>query len=750
MSYPLNKYQELRSLPAAFKAMLLLLMFCCFQPGDLYADDPGIAKVRLIQQSDSSYVFEVDIPQNFLGSFQKPILPPGFTITKPEREFQSGWVTLKADIIATKRGFSHEDIIVLPWARNAVDVTAQWLDGTSYKGFFTRSLNGIHVPLNQIMSHELSTKEVLTTYFISGLRHWQFKLVHILLVFTLVIVLPNRKLFKVLLAFTLGQMTAMVLIDFQITGSELLFGDLMLLLLVIYIAFYHYRKKKIQYLLLMVFATAICHSMSLGNELRSESLLSTQKVQAVFAFNMAMDMGNYLLGSILLGIMSVIGNEKLNSIYLPVVSGSLAVFCMLYIFNDNVLAGNDQVLDFQTSRNEAMVQTTVNNPIEGTGGVSKSKGFMTSPIMLFLSVEPYETRKEILITGREVVNILDLKLTEENTIPSHQQPSIKRRLEQLIGQRDSTFINKDLSNAEIVVANFVILGKGGVTVKETAVDEDVDEAIVGITLNYLTGDYPDSIRFNWHLFSGSESIDLSMVDPHATYSGEVTPLKNEVRWASRIKGYKVPAIEPIEVKKEPIAIISYAIWFCLILAVLVTWFYKRVLYNNRMARFYLTFTLLLGFLLFPFARPALGISFISHGKPSMEKGKLLLDDLLTNVYRAFDQKLEDAVYDRLALSVTDEQLAEIYLQNRESMALENRGGARATVDEVTISEVYAISQLKAGTYQADTEWTVRGSVNHFGHTHYRQNRYRALVTLIIEKDIWKIGNVEILDARRIY
>ena len=41
----------------------------------LFADDPGIAKVRLIQQSDTSYIFEVDIPQTFLGSFKEPILP---------------------------------------------------------------------------------------------------------------------------------------------------------------------------------------------------------------------------------------------------------------------------------------------------------------------------------------------------------------------------------------------------------------------------------------------------------------------------------------------------------------------------------------------------------------------------------------------------------------------------------------------------------------------------------------------------
>ena len=105
---------------------------------------------------------------------------------------------------------------------------------------------------------------------------------------------------------------------------------------------------------------------------------------------------------------------------------------------------------------------------------------------------------------------------------------------------------------------------------------------------------------------------------------------------------------------------------------------------------------------------------------------------------------------RLALSVTGDQLTDIYLQNRQVMALENRGGARATVDEVSLTQLFEINKAGKGQYIADIEWNVRGSVNHFGHTHYRQNKYRALVTFIIENEIWKISNIEILDARRLY
>ena len=146
----------------------------------------------------------------------------------------------------------------------------------------------------------------------------------------------------------------------------------------------------------------------------------------------------------------------------------------------------------------------------------------------------------------------------------------------------------------------------------------------------------------------------------------------------------------------------------------------------------------------------MNLPFLPHGKPSSERANLILNDLLTNVYRAFDRRNEEDVYDRLALSVSDDQLTEIYMENRQSMALENRGGARANVDEVNIQELYTISHDKNGGYIAETKWTVRGSVNHFGHTHYRQNQYRALVSFHIDDESWKINHIEILDTRRLY
>ena len=158
----------------------------------------------------------------------------------------------------------------------------------------------------------------------------------------------------------------------------------------------------------------------------------------------------------------------------------------------------------------------------------------------------------------------------------------------------------------------------------------------------------------------------------------------------------------------------------------------------------------LGFIVYPFVRFSTGISFLATQKPSAERASVILNDLMTNVYRAFDKRSEDDVYDRLSLSVTENQLTEIYLQNRQSLEIENRGGAHAKVDVVNILNVESVERNGNDAYIVPAKWMVQGSVNHFGHTHYRQNQYEAMISFLIVDGFWKIDDMEILDTRRIY
>jgi len=143
------------------------------------------------------------------------------------------------------------------------------------------------------------------------------------------------------------------------------------------------------------------------------------------------------------------------------------------------------------------------------------------------------------------------------------------------------------------------------------------------------------------------------------------------------------------------------------------------------------------------------LPWVAQWKPSTERTSVILDGLLTNVYRTFDVRDESRVYDRLAASVMGDQLTQIYLDNRRALEQENRGGAQANVDEVELLSVNRVTASEAGGFIAEAVWTVSGSVSHFGHTHYRRNNNHALVTFVKDGDAWKIQDIELIEEKRL-
>ena len=135
---------------------------------------------------------------------------------------------------------------------------------------------------------------------------------------------------------------------------------------------------------------------------------------------------------------------------------------------------------------------------------------------------------------------------------------------------------------------------------------------------------------------------------------------------------------------------------------------------------------------------------------SNDDSKVIVLSLLKNVYRAFDFREEEDVYDKLAISVSGDLLTEVYLQSRKSMVIEQAGGAQAKVKEVDVleTEVKESSKQK-GALDIRTKWTANGSVGHWGHIHTRQNVYDAILTLAVSDGSWKITGIELLEEKRI-
>ena len=119
------------------------------------------------------------------------------------------------------------------------------------------------------------------------------------------------------------------------------------------------------------------------------------------------------------------------------------------------------------------------------------------------------------------------------------------------------------------------------------------------------------------------------------------------------------------------------------------------------------------------------------------------------MYRAFEFRDESQTYDRLSVSVVGETLTDVYLEHQRALEMEERGGARARVEAVEVSEVSSVEPESDGGFEAVATWQVGGTVTHFGHRHFRQNRYNARVRVVPVDDLWKIRAIEVLQEERL-
>ena len=66
-----------------------------------------------------------------------------------------------------------------------------------------------------------------------------------------------------------------------------------------------------------------------------------------------------------------------------------------------------------------------------------------------------------------------------------------------------------------------------------------------------------------------------------------------------------------------------------------------------------------------------------------------------------------------------------------------------------VFKIHNVLARENNEYGIETSWTINGSVSHFGHMHYRQNRYRAIIWITPYEGNWKIREMEIMEETRL-
>jgi hypothetical protein len=139
------------------------------------------------------------------------------------------------------------------------------------------------------------------------------------------------------------------------------------------------------------------------------------------------------------------------------------------------------------------------------------------------------------------------------------------------------------------------------------------------------------------------------------------------------------------------------------------------------------------------------VSVISPS-PSEQEAKQITEAILANIYRAFDFREDEDVYEALDSVVDGPVLRDIYLRVKRSLIMAEQGGTLAHANSVTVSE---ITKTGKKNFDFEIKWQVVSVSEHWGHIHKQTTEFQAKLSLIQKNGFWKLNAFQLLDEKKI-
>jgi hypothetical protein len=383
------------------------------------------------------------------------------------------------------------------------------------------------------------------------------------------------------------------------------------------------------------------------------------------------------------------------------------------------------------------------------------KRWQRGSVMSFLYIEPFEVRHEILARVKDLEAWIDLGLRGDEFIEADENETLKKRMAQFFLERDNTLIDGKQLQPILDRTAFVKYSMTGSTFLDQPEQLPINTAMVGVIITYLTDGIPQQVTNQWDLWSDRiQKVPADAIDPAGPFPSYVTPDDNMLTWTNFLKKYQMPTVARIEVDESLTKMkIPLASVLCLLALLPLGWQIAKRRKKAGSIGLHMGLAVVLiaaSVVLYPFLKVAVAKPAVLAPQMTEKDAVAVLNSLLKNIYRSFDFREEEDVYDRLATSVSGDLLSEIYLQNRKSLVVTQAGGARARVKAVEILAVDVkplVDHPLGRLFHAS--WTATGTVGHWGHIHTRKNQYEANISVQPLGGAWKITDLELLEEKRI-
>jgi hypothetical protein len=367
-----------------------------------------------------------------------------------------------------------------------------------------------------------------------------------------------------------------------------------------------------------------------------------------------------------------------------------------------------------------------------------------SPLNVFLYVEPYEVRVEIVTRPRDVQRWADVGVGGLQTIPVEIQEEVKRRVADYYADNLDLTIDGEPITPALDRVNFLERTLRTSTVISPPRELDAAAATLGVIFLHPTSGYPEEAHLTWGLFPERVArIPAAATDEAGPLRFLLVPDDNILWWKNFLKDPTLPTLVDVEPPPSPL----------IRAAVVISWIGMAILgvvlvVNGAAAA--------RGKMPWKRAAVAAAILVVVAGATLFATRSTRVDNqrateivaaLLSNIYRAFDYRDEEIIYDTLDHSLSGDLLTDTYLETRRSLELASQGGARAKVKEVEVIEVE--TERDGAGFVAVGTWNVAAAVGHWGHIHQRRNQYLAELRVEPVDGVWKITSFELIEESRL-
>ena len=273
------------------------------------------------------------------------------------------------------------------------------------------------------------------------------------------------------------------------------------------------------------------------------------------------------------------------------------------------------------------------------------------------------------------------------------------------------------------------------------------QARLGIILVYPAKAPPNRVRLTWDSFQEAAPFLRSVVYDHEKNPTEEYFVRDQPRWEWTREG-NPPATHNFKttlVTAPEKSISEKSMRFLIAAPLLALALYAGLLRNHPMRR--------IGSTIAGGACVLVGICFwhtpAAATPPNAKAVTTHAATLLQNIYRAYDYRDKSDVYDALAHSVTGDLLEELFLKIQSGLRMQEQGGAVARVKRVRITHIEMAAPVTGARLSVDCTWRVKGTVEHWGHIHTRENEYTARIHLsTTPKDRGRIVAFEVTGEKR--